>query len=45
VAAIDPGRKAMLADMLSGVEDEALRAALERLGTAVLSHEPGRKGG
>ena len=45
VAAVDPGRKAMLADMLAGVEDEALRAALERLGTAVLSHESDRKDG
>ncbi|MFP6758372.1 MAG: DciA family protein [Alphaproteobacteria bacterium] len=42
-AAIDPHRKAMLQDLLGGVEDEALRAALKRLGTAILRHEAGRK--
>ncbi len=40
---IDPGREAMLQDLLGGVEDEGLRAALERLGTAVLRQEFGRE--
>jgi hypothetical protein len=42
-APLDPGREAMLKDMLDGIEDEALRAALERLGMAVLRHEAGRE--
>jgi hypothetical protein len=44
-AAIDPERKAKLTDMLGGIEDETMRAALERLGTAILRHEAGRKSG
>jgi len=42
-APVDPGRRAMLLNMLDGVEDAALRSALERLGTAVLRHEAGRE--
>ncbi len=41
--AVDPDRRAVLDKMLGGVEDEALRAALERLGMAVLRHEASRE--
>jgi hypothetical protein len=42
------GAEARLVDMLAGVEDDTLRASLDRLGRAILSAEaraaPGRMG-
>ena len=40
----DASAEARLAPMLAGVEDEDLRAALERLGRAVLARQPSRAG-
>ncbi len=39
VRAPDPAQRAMLADILGAVEDDAVREALERLGTAILTGE------
>ena len=41
---LDAGEKHRLDDMLSGVEDPRLRAALERLGTGVMSRNARRRG-
>ena len=40
---LDPAQKTALSDLLDAVEDDEMRATLERIGTAILQQEAGRK--
>lgn len=40
---LDPAQKTALSDLLDAVEDDEMRATLERIGTTILQQEAGRK--